>query len=98
MNKKNEYKLLLGAYYGIRSMDDYDLKVYLLKDIEKEIRDFIEESDEIFDYKEYATKVDDELSLITKLQDSLIVLNRINAPMEVVFLVKKKLKELKTKD
>ena len=31
----------------------------------------------------------------TKLQDSLLVLNKINAPMELVFLIKARLEEMK---
>lgn len=95
---RNQFKYLVGAYYGIQSMDNYDLKPYILKDIENYIRDFIEINPiENFNYKEQALKYNDELSLITKLQDSLIVLNKINAPMEIIFLVKNKLKELNHK-
>ena len=39
----------------------------------------------------------EELSEITKLQDSLLVLNKINASMELVLLVKKRLKTLTDK-
>lgn len=95
---RNQFKYLVGAYYGIQSMDNYDLKPYILKDIENYIRDFIEINPiENFNYKEQALKYNDELSLITKLQDSLIVLNKINAPMEIIILVKNKLKELNQK-
>ena len=41
MNKKetliDQFKTYVGAYYGVNSMDEYDLKVYVLKEIEKEI-------------------------------------------------------------
>ena len=40
---------------------------------------------------------EEELSEITKLQDSLLVLNKINASMELVLLVKKRLKSLTDK-
>ena len=42
-------------------------------------------------------KYEEELSEITKLQDSLLVLNKINASMELVLLVKKRLKTLTDK-
>ena len=32
---------MVGAYYGVKTMDRYDLKEYVLKDIENYIRDFI---------------------------------------------------------
>ena len=50
-----------------------------------------------FNYKEEAKKYEEELSEITKLQDSLPVLNKINASMELVLLVKKRLKSLTDK-
>ena len=37
-----QFKILVSGYYGITEMDEYDLKVYLLKDIENYIRDFFE--------------------------------------------------------
>ena len=39
-------------------------------------------------------KYEEELTEITKLQDALLVLNKINASMELVLLVKKRLKKL----
>ncbi len=94
MDLKDQFKYLVGGYYGITYMDDYSLKVYVLKDIENYIRSFIELNYiENFNYKEEARKYEDELSEITKLQDSLLVLNKINASMDLVLLVKKRLKK-----
>ncbi len=41
MKLEDQFKLLVGGYYGVRSLDEYDLKVYILKDIENYIRNFI---------------------------------------------------------
>lgn len=99
MELKDQFKYLVGGYYGIMSMDSYDLKVYILKDIENYIRNFIEINPiENFDYKKEAEKYNEELSLMTKLQDSLLVLNKIDAPIELVLLVKRKIRELKEKE
>lgn len=93
---ENQFKCLVGGYYGIETMDNYDLKPYILKDVENYIRNFIEINPiNNFNYKEQALKYKDELSLITKLQDSLIILNKIDAPMELILLLKNKLKTLK---
>lgn len=98
MDLKDQFKYLVGGYYGITYMDDYPLKVYVLKDIENYIKDFIEINPiDNFNYKEEAKKYEEELSEITKLQDSLLVLNKINASMELVLLVKKRLKKLNQK-
>lgn len=98
MDLKDQFKYLVGGYYGVTYMDEYPLKVYVLKDIENYIRDFIEINPiDNFNYKEEATKYEEELSEITKLQDALLVLNKINASMELVLLVKKRLKKLNQK-
>lgn len=96
MDLKDEFKYLVGGYFGIREMDNYDLKVYILKDIEDYIKDFIEINPiDNFNYKEEAEKINDEMPLKTKLQDSLLVLNKIDAPMELIFLVKARLEDMK---
>mgnify|MGYP003303676274 CR=1 FL=1 len=98
MDLKDQFKYLVGGYYGITYMDDYPLKEYVLKDIENYIKDFIEINPiDNFNYQEEAKKYEEELSEITKLQDSLIVLNKINASMELVLLVKSRLKKLNQK-
>ena len=95
MELKDQFKYLVGGYYGITYMDEYPLKEYVLNDIEKYIETFIEINPiDNFDYKEEAKRYEEELSEITKLQDSLLVLNKINASMELVLLVKKRLKKL----
>ena len=95
MELKDQFKYLVGGYYGITYMDEYPLKEYVLNDIEKYIETFIEINPiDNFDYKEEAKKYEEELSEITKLQDSLLVLNKINGSMELVLLVKKRLKKL----
>ena len=95
MTLQDELKYLVGGYYGVMEMDEYDLKVYVLKDIENYIRAFIEENPiPNFDYKKEAENIKDTMSLRTKLQDSLLVLYKINASMDLVFMIKAKLKEL----
>lgn len=95
----DQFKYQVGAYYGIQELDEYDLKVYILKDIENYIRNFIEQNPiPNFNYQEEAKKIEKELSLKTKLQDSLLILPKINAPMELVLLVKKKIKKINEED
>lgn len=99
MELENQYKLLVLGYYGMMYLDDYDLKVYILKDIEEYIKAFIKNNSiKDFDYKEMALKYESESSKKTKLQDTLIVLHKIKAPMEVILLVKKHLKEEEEKE
>lgn len=95
MKLEDQFRLLVGGYYGVTYLDEYDLKVYILKDIENYIRDFIEINPiDNYDYLTEANKVEEELSLKTKMQDALIVLHKIKAPMEVVLLVKRRIKIL----
>lgn len=93
MKLEDQFKLLVGGYYGISCLDEYDLKVYVLKDIENYIKDFIEINPiDNFNYILESEKYERELSLKTKFQDALIVLNKINAPIEVILLVKNRIK------
>lgn len=92
MEIENKFKYLVGGYYGIRTMDNYDLKEYVLKNIEDYIKDFLKENP-ISDCYEKAKQYEKELSYKTKLQDSLLVLHEIDAPIELILIVKAKLKE-----
>lgn len=98
MDKKetliNQFKTYVGAYYGVNSVDEYDLKVYVLKEIEQDIKNFIIINE--LDKKEcllLAKKVEEKVSLKTKLQDSLLILYKMNASMELIFMIKSKLKK-----
>ena len=95
MKNYDEFKCLVGAYLGVQNMDECDLKVYILKDIENYIKDFLE-TNNITDinYSEEKRKIDDELTLKTKLQDALIVLPKIKAPMELIFMIKLRIKKI----
>lgn len=91
----DQYRCLVECYYGVMELDEYDLKVYLLKKIENDIRNFVNEYKiDDFDYKKDAERIKNEVPIKTKLQSCLIVLNKMNAPMEVILIVKKRLKEL----
>lgn len=95
MKLEDEFKYLVGGYYGVMEMDDYDLKVYVLKDIENYIRAFIYDNPiSNFDYKKEAENIKDTMPLRTKLQDSLLVLYKIDASMELVFMIKDRLKQI----
>ena len=99
MDLKDQFKYLVGGYYGITYMDEYPLKEYALIDIKNYIKDFIKQNPiPDFDYKSEAEKYEKELSKMTKLQDSLLVLNKMDAPIELILLVKKKIKQLKEEE
>ena len=93
MDLKDQFRYLVRGYFGVKLMDEYGLKEYVLKDIENYIRDFIEVNPiECFDYLKEAEFIKDKVSNKNKLQDSLLVLNKVNAPMDLIFLIKKRLK------
>lgn len=99
MDIKDTFKYLVGAYYGVAELDEYSLKEYVLKDIKDYIIDFVRQNPiDSFDYEKEASKINDELSLKTKLQDSLLVLPKINASMEIILLVKKRLREIREEE
>lgn len=99
MDLKDTFRYLVGAYYGVSEMDNYELKEYVLKDIEEYIKEFIKDNPiKDFDYRREADLVNEERSVKTKLQDSLIVLPKVNASMELILLVKAKIKELREEE
>lgn len=95
MERDNLFNLYVEAYFGVREMDEYDLKEYVLKDIENYIKDFVYTNDIDINYaKENAERIKDEVNIKTKLQSSLILLNKMNAPEELILLVRKKIKNI----
>lgn len=94
MSLEEEFKLLVSGYYGVYEMDEYQSKVYILKDIEDYIKEFIEEYRiPNYDYKEVAEEIEKE-PLKTKLQDSLLILNKVKAPLELTLLIRNRLNEM----
>ncbi len=95
MELENQFRYLVGGYYGVSLIDEYPLKEYILKDIEEYIRAVVQENPiKDFDYLEEAKKVKEKLSDKTKLQDALIVLNLMKGPMDLVLMIKARLKNL----
>ena len=94
MTLEDQYKLLVEAYYGISLLDEYDLKEYALKDIQKLIDDFEINYKEI-DYDKIKEHVKNNVSIKTKFQSSLIVLNSVEGSMELMLLIKERLKKEK---
>ena len=94
MELEDQFRYLVGGYYGVNLMDEYSLKEYVLKDIESYIKDFIKANPiDNFNYYEEHMKVKDNVSDRVKLQDALLVLNIIKGPMDLVFLIKERLKK-----
>ena len=99
MDLENTYRYLIAGYYGVAMMDDYPLKEYMLLEIDKYIDDFINtNSFKNFDFTKEREKIKDTYSDRVKLQDSLLLLQLMEAPMDLVLLVKAKLKELGKRD
>ena len=94
MKLEDTYRYLVGGYYGVGLMDNYPLKEYIMKDIENYIKDYIEINPIVdFDYEKESEYIKDNVSDKVKLQDALLVLNKIKGPMELVFLIKDRLKK-----
>jgi hypothetical protein len=87
---EEKLNLLIEAYYGLLEMDEYDLKEYELKKLKDDIDNFINEYNiNNFDFE----SVKNNICLKTKLQSLLIVLNKNNGPLELILLVKRRLKD-----
>ena len=93
---ENRLKSIIGAYYGVKSMDEYDLKEYVLNDIKIYMDNFIEANNiNNFDIDKENEFIKNNVSLINKLQDSLVILSNMNASLELILLIKNKIRKLK---
>lgn len=93
MTLLNIYRYLVGAYYGMYELS-YDVREYVLKDIETYIKEFIIANPSDIDYYKEAMDVRDNVPLRVKLQDLLIVTQKMQLSTDLMLLVKKTLKEL----
>lgn len=99
MSLEDQFKLLVSGYFGVSYLDEYELKVYILKDIEEYIKNFIEINPiEGYNYLEKAREYEKELSVKRKFQDALLVLHKIKADMGIVLLVKKRIKKIEDEE
>ena len=64
MTIEDTYRYIISAYFGVREMDSYGLKEYVLKDIKEYITDFVNQNPSPnFDFEKEAEKIKDETSL-----------------------------------
>lgn len=99
MNLEDTFKYLVGAYYGIVEMDEYELKEYVLQDIQNYIKDFLLDNPiKDFNYRVEAENINKSLDLKIKLQDALLVLPKVNATTELILLVKDRLKRIREEE
>ncbi len=97
MTVKDTYRYLIGGYFGIEEMDEYKTKEYVLKEIREYIENYLNHNPVDFNVEEEYDDVNKNVSLNTKLHDALLVLPKIDAPIDLVLLVKDKIKELNDK-
>ena len=95
MEIEDTYRYMISGYFGVMEMDTYNLKEYVLKDIENYIRDFVKQNPSSnFDFVSEVEKIKDTVPVKTKLQDALLVLNKMdNAPMDLILEIKHRLKQ-----
>ena len=93
MTLEDSYRLLYSGYLGIREMDEYISKEYILKQVLDYIDDFKNQYKLGLNYQEINDELDKQ-DLVRKLQDSILVLNMIDGPLELKLLIRKKIKEL----
>lgn len=97
MEIDDTYRYMISGYFGVMEMDTYNLKEYVLKDIENYIREFVKQNPSSnFDFVSEVQKIKDTVPVKTKLQDALLVLNKMdNAPMDLILDIKHRLKNIK---
>ena len=98
MDLLDVYKYLIGGYYGVSLIDEYELKVYVLKDIEKYINDWLESND-LGDVD--LDKINNEvnsLDEVEKLQDAMLVLHQIDGPLDLILIINQRIMKLNEND
>ena len=89
---KDQYKLLLKAYKGINLLDEYNLKLYVLNDLKDYIDKFlISNNMNASDYYYLEDEINNE-SIKELLLSSVEVLNMIKGPIDLIILIKQKIK------
>lgn len=95
MTNKDTYRYLIGAYYGVREIDEYPIKEFTLKEIEEYIDDFCKANNLSKKMIEEEKKdVEENVSMKVKLQDALLLLPKLEGTTELYLLVKKRLKSI----
>ena len=98
MDLLDVYKYLIGGYYGVSLIDEYELKVYVLKDIEKYISDWLESNDlgnvNLEEINDEVNKKDE----VEKLQDAMLVLHQIDGPLDLILIINQRIMKLNEKD
>lgn len=95
MTIKEQFSCLIGAYYGVMEMDEYILKEYVLYDLQKYVEHFVEEHPVVsFSYQVQSEEVLKHTTLKTKLQDALLVLPKLNVSLELIFLIKERIRTI----
>ena len=90
------FNYMISGYYGISEIDDYDLKEFILNDVKEYIEKYINEHyDNSISYRLVAEVIDKEYTILEKLNDALLVLKDIDGPMELIIMVKRKIREIK---
>ena len=98
MDLLDVYKYLIGGYYGVSLIDEYELKVYVLKDIEKYINDWLKSNDlGDVDIEEINNEVFN-LDEVEKLQDAMLVLHQIDGPLDLILIIKQRIMKLNEND
>ena len=93
------YRMYCSCYFGVREMDEYGSKEFVLKEISDFIKDFVKDNPiDGFDYEGEARVVEDTWELKTKLQDSLIVLPKVVDNIELVLMIKNRLNVIREEE
>ena len=97
MTIEDVYRYMISGYFGVKEVDSYKLKEYVLLDIKQYIKDYMEQNpSKSFNLDEEVEKIKNTVPVKTKLQDALLVLNKMdNAPMDLILEIKHRLKTLK---
>jgi hypothetical protein len=89
---ENKCHMYISAYVGITFLDEYSLKPYILEELKEYILEYIDSFSLDIDFKIVLEQEKNNKDLRIHLQDALYTMNELNAPMELIHIIEKRIK------
>ncbi len=94
VNFEETYHCFINAYFGIRELDQYLYKEYVLQKIEDYMKSYVQQNPKFVYQEEEVFQVIQTSSMKRKLQDALLILPRIQVDMDLILFVKHEIQNM----
>jgi len=94
VNFEETYHCFINSYFGIRELDQYLYKEYVLQKIEDYMKSYVQQNPKFVYQEEEVFQVIQTSSMKRKLQDALLILPRIQVDMDLILFVKHEIQNM----